>query len=158
MGGAHSGQDAFEALPVASLGDARGGAPGEQAFGPSKALGGDDVIAVVVPRSRVPEYLHEVDVLAAKHDVRVGRVGHVGDGNDHLSVVKKDLPARKAFMHDLFAASTAMGGVVSAEHGIGTEKVAACLEVEYPRKAELMKSIKRGFDPQGLLNPGVLFG
>ena len=138
---------------AAQLLDAR-----EKTFWVTKAMGTDDIIDVVVPRASIPEYLATCDSLAALHGVRIGRVGHAGDGNIHLSVRQHDAVARKAFLHDVFAASAALGGVVSAEHGIGTEKVGAFLEFEDPIKVTLMREIKRAFDPQGILNPRVLFG
>ena len=47
---------------------------------------------------------------------------------------------------------------MSAEHGIGTEKVGAFLELEDPMKVTLRGEIKKAFDPLGVLHPGVLFG
>ena len=139
--------------PAEQMLDAR-----EKGFWVAKQNGTDDIIDVVVPRASMPQYLREVDGLAAKHGTRIGRVGHAGDGNVHVSVLQKDAVVRKAFLRDVFAASTALGGVVSAEHGIGTEKVGAFLELEDPVKLTLMREIKKAFDPQGILNPGVLFG
>jgi len=123
-----------------------------------KRHGADDIIDVVVPRACIPEYLATVSELAARYEVRIGRAGHAGDGNVHLSVFQPDTARRKAFLHDVFAASASLGGVVSAEHGIGTEKAAAFLEFEDPVKIGLMREIKRAFDPRGILNPGVLLG
>lgn len=139
--------------PAEQMLDAR-----EKGFWSAKQAGVDDIIDVVVPRASMPQYLAEVDALAVKHGSRIGRVGHAGDGNVHVSVLQKDTAVRKAFLREVFAASSALGGVVSAEHGIGTEKVGAFLELEDPVKLALMRSIKQAFDPKGLLNPGVLFG
>jgi glycolate oxidase len=130
----------------------------EKGFWVAKRNGTDDIIDVVVPRACIPQYLAEVDELAERHHTRIGRVGHAGDGNIHLSVLQKDPGVRKAFLREVFAAGAALGGVVSAEHGIGTEKVYAFLEFEDPVKLDLMRAIKRAFDPKGILNPGVLFG
>lgn len=129
--------------PAEQILDARG-----KGFWVAKQNGTDDIIDVVVPRFSMPLYRREVGGLAAKHGTRIGRVGHAGDGNVHVSVLQKDEAVRKAFPREVFAASIAMGGVVSAEHGIGTEKVGAFLELEDPVKLTLV----------GILHPGVLFG
>jgi glycolate oxidase len=139
--------------PGAQLLDAR-----EKTFWVVKRFGADDIIDVVVPRACIPEYLATVSELASRYEVRIGRAGHAGDGNVHLSVFQPDAARRKAFLHEVFAASASLGGVVSAEHGIGTEKSAAFFEFEDPVKIGLMREIKRAFDPRGILNPGVLFG
>ena len=51
----------------------------------------------------------------------------------------------------------ALGGAISGEHGIGTEKLRYVAELEDPAKLALMRRIKAAFDPAGILNPGKIF-
>jgi glycolate oxidase len=128
----------------------------EKAFWVVKALGANDIIDVVVPRASVPKYLQEVAALAQSNASIVSAAGHAGDGNIHLSVFQPDDAVRHIVMHAIIELGVAMGGAISAEHGIGTEKKAYFLELEDPHKIALMRRIKSAFDPNGILNPGTL--
>jgi glycolate oxidase len=61
-------------------------------------------------------------------------------------------------LHALFAAGMELGGAISGEHGLGTEKASYFLELEDPAKVALMRRVKAAFDPNGILNPGTIFG
>ena len=75
--------------------------------------------------------------------------GHIGDGNVHITVFQPDEERRRAFMHKSFELAVASGGAISGEHGIGTAKLPYFLEMEDPVSLELMRAIKRAFDPLG---------
>jgi glycolate oxidase len=128
----------------------------EKAFWVVKGLGANDIIDVVVPRASVPEYLRTVAALAQENASLVSAAGHAGDGNIHLSVWQADDEVRHRVMHGIIAAGVALGGAISAEHGIGKEKKKYFLELEDPNKIALMGRIKGAFDPNGILNPGTL--
>ena len=83
--------------------------------------------------------------------------GHVGDGNVHLSVFEPDEERRSALLRALFGAGIELGGAISGEHGVGTEKKQYFFEFEDPVKISLMRRIKHAFDPNGILGPGVIF-
>ena len=129
----------------------------EKAFWAAKANDADDIIDVVVPRASMPEYLAAVAELAAQYEAWVPGCGHAGDGNVHLSVFQKDPEKRDAILRGIVSAGLALGGAISGEHGLGTEKKKYFLEFEDPVKVELMRRIKAGFDPNGILNPGKVF-
>lgn len=138
--------------PAAQLLDAR-----EKAFWTAKASGATDIVDVVVPRASMPEYLAEVSRIAERHATWAAGAGHAGDGNVHLSVFQPDPAVRSQVMQEILAAGVALGGAVSAEHGIGSEKKPYLAALEDPVKLALMQRIKQAFDPAGLLNPGAVF-
>jgi len=129
----------------------------EKAFWTAKAAGADDIIDMVVPRASIPRYMAAVAQLAQERASLVVGCGHAGDGNVHLSVFQKDQAARHDLIHDIFAAGMQLGGAISGEHGIGTEKKVYVAELEDPVKLTLMRRIKAAFDPAGILNPGTIF-
>jgi glycolate oxidase len=129
----------------------------ERAFWAAKAAGADDIVDVVVPRSTIPAYLETVNQLSTRTSSLVVGCGHAGDGNVHLSVWQSDPDVRRELLHAIVAAGVSLGGAVSGEHGIGTEKRAYLAELEDPGKLALMVRIKAAFDPYGILNPGTIF-
>lgn len=117
---------------------------------------------VVVPRSRVPELVAEIEEIGRKHDTFVANFGHAGDGNIHVNFVvdREDRSAvarARECVSEVFRLSVDLGGTISGEHGIGYVK-AAYLDyaVDSPTLA-IMKGIKTVFDPNGILNPGKMF-
>jgi glycolate oxidase len=114
---------------------------------------------VGVPRSRVPELLRAIDEIATKHGVRCATFGHAGDGNLHPNFIfDHDDPRAKelteATRADLYRAAIALGGTVTAEHGIGTSR-RDFLELQRGAGAVgVMRAIKNALDPLGILNPG----
>jgi len=122
--------------------------PGKQAFATDAC----------VPISRLTEC-----VLASRADVEAlgliaPIVGHVGDGNFHLSVLfDPDDPAEREKAETLAKRvsmrAIAMGGTCTGEHGIGVHKLGA-LVAEHGEAVELMQTIKRALDPRNIMNPG----
>lgn len=137
---------------AADLIDAR-----EKSFWAAKANHADDIVDVVVPRAAIPQFMARVGEHAASNGALIAGCGHAGDGNVHLAVFQPDAERRYAVMRALFEAGMALGGAISAEHGIGREKKRYFLELEDPAKLDVMRRIKAAFDPLGILNPGVLF-
>jgi FAD/FMN-containing dehydrogenase len=82
--------------------------------------------------------------------------GHVGDGNVHVNVVGP--PADDTAIDDVVLGLVVeRGGSISAEHGIGTAKKAWLARDRSPAEVEAMRAVKRALDPDGILNPNVLF-
>jgi len=128
----------------------------EKAFFVAKAAGADDIVDLVVPRAAIPSYMAAVAEVAERHGALITGCGHVGDGNVHLSVFQPDPERRTEVLRAVFRAGMDLGGAISGEHGIGTEKKKYFLELEDPVKVELMRAVKRAFDPHGILGPGNL--
>jgi FAD/FMN-containing dehydrogenase len=118
---------------------------------------------VSVPVADVPEFLEEVERALAERvpGARLVAFGHLGDGNIHCNVSQPVGADKAAFLarwdevNDIVHAIVAAhGGSISAEHGIGRMKRALLPRVKDPVALELMRTLKRTLDPQGILNPG----
>jgi glycolate oxidase len=114
---------------------------------------------VGVPRGRVPELLVAIQAAADRHGVRVATLGHAGDGNLHPNFIFEHGDPRAAELtetvrDEIFAAAIALGGTVTAEHGIGLSRRAALVDQVGPDVIDVMRSIKAALDPLGILNPG----
>ena len=117
---------------------------------------------VGVPRGRVPELLLAIQAAADRHGVRVATFGHAGDGNLHPNFIfDRDDPRApeltETVRNEIFAAALALGGTVTAEHGIGLSRREALVDQVGADVVDVMRSIKSALDPLGILNPGRVF-
>jgi glycolate oxidase len=117
---------------------------------------------IVVPRSRIPEMLKRLRRLSEESGINIVNFGHAGDGNIHVNIMvdKKNPEEYKKGMglvERIFRETLELGGTISGEHGIGLTK-AAYIGMEISETGiEIMKAIKKVFDPKGILNPGKIF-
>ena len=117
---------------------------------------------VTVPRSKVAEILRQVEAISKKHNLIIVNFGHAGDGNIHVNVlIDRRKPGEEDRAHvavkEIFKAARDLGGTLSGEHGIGITK-APYLTMELgDMGVEVMKRIKKSFDPNNVLNPGKIF-
>ena len=117
----------------------------------------------VVPRAELPALIRGVKELGVKYDFNVVCYGHAGDGNLHIRIKKEGsiyslnnpdvIPALKA----LFNLVKSLGGTISGEHGIGLIQKEYMDIVFSNAEIELMRGIKRSFDPNNILNSGKIF-
>jgi len=117
---------------------------------------------IIVPRSKLPKLVSGIREICKKYNLEVCIVGHVGDGNVHPQIVL-DLENEKEFKNyvqakgEIYTLTTGLGGILSAEHGIGSEKLSYMYTVADKTGLEYMKKLKKMFDPNNILNPGKVF-
>ncbi len=117
----------------------------------------------VVPRAELPRLLKGVKAIGAKYGFRSVCYGHAGDGNLHVNIIKEEM-SDEAWqrevpkgIREIFELCVELGGTISGEHGIGYVQK-QYMDIPFdPVQLELMKGIKRLFDPNGILNPGKIF-
>ena len=117
---------------------------------------------VTVPRSELARMVAFINQVAKKHRLQVGTFGHLGDGNLHPTFLTNELD--KDEMHrvelaleDIVDETIKLGGTVTGEHGVGLAKKAFVKKQLGEGSYELMRTIKRSLDPEGLFNPGKMF-
>jgi len=112
-----------------------------------------------VPVSKLPDIIQKIAELRQKHRLMVGVLAHAGDGNLHPIFMADmndtdEMERLEQFIQEMYEATIAMGGTLSGEHGIGIAK-AKYMPLEYNAAAiEIMRGIKKVFDPHNILNPG----
>jgi glycolate oxidase len=129
----------------------------EKLFWLGKRAGVHDLVDVVVPRASICDFMAAVSRIAKARAAVINGCGHAGDGNIHLAVFKEDPGERTIVIRELLQAGMALGGAISGEHGIGTVKKEYFQALEDPAKLDLLGRIKMAFDPNGILNRGVMF-
>ncbi len=117
----------------------------------------------VVPRAELPKLIAAIKEIGEKYNFKAVAYGHAGDGNLHIRIKKDgvsnsgDNPELVAGIRALFEKVKALGGTISGEHGIGMLQKRYMNIVMDNVQIELMRGIKKTFDPNNILNPGKIF-
>jgi D-lactate dehydrogenase len=117
---------------------------------------------VVVPVSRIPELIDGLEKLSREFGIPIVNFGHAGNGNIHVNLLydtQDPQQERNALpcLSKVFDLVLALGGTLSGEHGIGMAKRDYINRAIDPVTLDLMRAIKRQFDPRGILNPDKIF-
>jgi FAD/FMN-containing dehydrogenase len=116
----------------------------------------------VIPRTKLPQVVREIEEIGARYGIRIANVAHAGDGNVHPMIcVDAHIPdcserANRAAA-EIMRRCVQAGGVVTGEHGIGLEKREYLRLMYSPDDVEAMQRVRRVLDPRGLCNPGKIF-
>ena len=117
---------------------------------------------IAVPRSLIPDMMEQIQKISDKYNTQIVCFGHAGDGNIHVNIMTDEnnglaMEKAKAAIKKIFQTTIKMRGTLSGEHGIGNVK-SAFIDMELGQKEiEIMKSIKKVFDPNNILNPHKIF-
>nr|WP_072536317.1 FAD-binding oxidoreductase [Anaerococcus mediterraneensis] len=120
-----------------------------------------DECDVVVPINRIADYMTYVNEVGENYDFDVQSFGHAGDGNLHIYTVSNDEENIEefrnqvdSFLTEIYEKAYEFGGQLSGEHGIGHGKLSYLKQFEGDLNTDLMRGIKKVFDPNMILNPG----
>lgn len=121
---------------------------------------------ISLPLARIADFLRQAEpkIKALAPDIIMAPFGHIGDGNIHYnmcfpgSVMPDDFVSLKKRIQDIvYGDVQRLRGSISAEHGIGIERRAELVYSKSPVEIDLMRKIKRAFDPENLMNPRKIF-
>jgi glycolate oxidase len=117
---------------------------------------------VTVPRDRLAEMVGFIAEVAARHRLKVGTFGHMGDGNLHPTFLTDERDADEMHrvhlaLEEIVDRTLAVGGTITGEHGVGLAKKPWLRRQLGEASHSLMREIKQALDPRGLLNPGKIF-
>ncbi|RID81401.1 FAD-binding protein [Peribacillus asahii] len=115
-----------------------------------------------VPRSKIPEMCERLQEIKRRYQVHLVLFGHAGDGNLHPNIIcdksdPEEMERVEKAVAEIFTAAVELGGTLSGEHGIGNMK-APFMEMELGAVGlDMMKRIKKAWDPNNIMNPGKIF-
>src|SRR5665648_258765 len=118
-----------------------------------------DALDMAVPPGSVPNLLKDINRIAKKYNTISPAVGHIADGNVHnfLMLDNGKLPVYLEDMrNEMYEAALSYGGTITAEHGTGKTRKKHMTQQYTAREIEIMKNIKKSFDPNGILSPGTI--
>lgn len=128
-----------------------------------EAVSEQEPLDIVVPIARVADFVEYVNILEKESGMQMISFGHAGDGNVHLCVVRagRSLEVWESELHanleKLYAKAKEFGGLISGEHGLGVSKRDFFFAQTPAQNVSLMNAIKKSFDPEEILNPGISY-
>ncbi|HZX74102.1 MAG TPA: FAD-linked oxidase C-terminal domain-containing protein [Cyclobacteriaceae bacterium] len=118
---------------------------------------------VVVPRANLPKLITGIKEIGKRFGFNTVCFGHLGDGNLHVNILKENISEADwetkipEGIGEIFKLTVSLGGTLSGEHGIGIAKRPYMSIAMSEVNLNLMRGIKKAFDPNGILNPGKIF-
>ncbi|MCS6972857.1 MAG: FAD-binding protein [Cyclobacteriaceae bacterium] len=118
---------------------------------------------VVVPRGNLPKLVSGIKEIGKRYGFNTVCFGHLGDGNLHVNILKENISDYDwqtkipEGIGEIFKLTVNLGGTLSGEHGIGIAKKPYMSLAVSEKNIELMRGIKKVFDPNNILNPGKIF-
>jgi glycolate oxidase len=118
---------------------------------------------VVAPRANLPALITGIKEIGKRYGFNSVCYGHLGDGNLHINVMKEGINEHDwntkvvEGIGEIFKLTVSLGGTLSGEHGIGIAKKPYMALAMQQTNIDLMRGIKKVFDPNGILNPGKIF-
>lgn len=131
-----------------------------------------EVLDIVLPRDQIPGHIEAILNISKRYNIWLPTYGHAGDGNVHTHITRLSLEKKERFLlkpkseldkvysivrEELHKDASLRGGLVSGEHGIGIAKAKYLHLFLDKTQISLMRSIKKVFDPNLILNPGKIF-
>ena len=115
-----------------------------------------------VPRSELAKMVHFIQQTGARHGLKIGTFGHMGDGNLHPTFLtnerdKEEMHRVEAAMKEIFDFAVSLGGTITGEHGVGLAKKGFLRAALGELNLAVMRQVKTAFDPGNILNPGKIF-
>ena len=119
-----------------------------------------DALDIAVPPASMGRLMDAIDRIAEHYSTSIPTVGHAGDGNLHPTMMKDllegDVNNLKEAKRAIYKATVELGGIMTAEHGVGRVRISDLDIFMDEKKMGLMRGIKKVFDPNGILNPGCV--
>jgi glycolate oxidase len=120
-----------------------------------------DLLDISLPRTNLAKLLDKLEDIGKKYNAYIPFFGHAGDGNLHLFILDENNGGpkkedREKLLEEIYYLNKELGGVVSGEHGVGKTHAEIFAKFAPKEQVELMKKIKKVFDPNNILNPSCI--
>jgi glycolate oxidase len=119
-----------------------------------------DALDIAVPPASMADLMDAIDTVAQRFGTTIPTLGHAGDGNLHpallIDLVEGDRSKLREAKRAIYEASLQLGGTMTAEHGLGKVRPPDLEIFLDEKRIDLMRGIKKVFDPNGILNPGCV--